>query len=409
MFDGLAARKGAGIEAGRETHRRSKFAATATAAIYAFASEGFKWTLGYLVCMQVNLTSGSQEATNLVAASVPGGITHQGIDAWTVRALAAVTDEDGVVGLPTRTDTDVNAASDNTGTYDTGNCAIGGDFERPVITNNLISHWIEPDVRCVQKVRELGPLHWKWWSTMPATLVELATGLYAGEPVGTATEAQLVQNEVNTFLATQLDVVCAKYAKYDGQTGTFSIEFMGDEDAVVGATGGGASGGGGGAVEEDTDAIVEKECDLCGEKHPFDPAKPLSGAKKCRACKTPLPGINTLKRRRVLAKGPKEEPFAAPAAKRYHSQPGLKVSTYDLITGRVHVEYKEPSIAARAPGAGASTDQFVKIEAAPPNKMNPGLTQNQLAIRDALMRRLRVGWCRSTVSKSELKAPGFSA
>ena len=214
--------------------------------------------------MEVNLTSGSQEATNLVAASVPGGITHQGIDAWTVRALPVVTDEDGVVGLPTRTDTDVHAASDNTGTYDTGSCAIGGAFDWPVITNNLIAHWIVPSVRCVQKMRELGPLYWKWWCTVPATLVELATGLYVGEPDGTATEAQLVQNEVNTFLAEQLAVVCTNYAKHDGQTGTFSIEFVGNRDTAVGASGGGASGGGG-AVEEDTDAIPEKVCDLCGE------------------------------------------------------------------------------------------------------------------------------------------------
>ena len=64
------------------------------------------------------------------------------------------------------------------------------------------------------------------------------------------------------------------------------------------------------------------------------------------------------------------------------------------------MKYKEPSVAARAPGAGAGTDKFVKIEAAPPNKMNLGYTQNQLAIRDALMRRLKVGWCRLTISKS---------
>ena len=77
-----------------------------------------------------------------------------------------------------------------------------------------------------------------------------------------------------------------------------------------------------------------RRCATCAASStPSDPAKPNSGAKKCRACKTPLPGINTLKRRRVLAQGPKEERFAAPEAKRHHSQPGLNVSSYDLITG----------------------------------------------------------------------------
>jgi hypothetical protein len=175
-----------------------------------------------------------------------------------------------------------------------------------------------------------------------------------------------------------------------------------------GASGGGASGGGG-AVEEGPDAITEKVCDLCGESHPFNPAKPNSGAKICRGCKTALPGISMLKRKRTLARGPKEERFAVPAIKRFHSQPGRKVSTFDLIEERVHVVEQEPSVAARAPGAGSATDEFVKIEAAPPNKMNPGYTQNQIEIRDMLMRRLKVGRCRLTVSKPELKARLVSA
>ena len=385
VFDRLASRKATGGEAGREAHRREKLAAGATASIYSFASEHFKWPLGFLVCMQVNLTSGSQEATNLVAASIPGGITHQGLDQWTTRGLEEVTGADGVIGADTRVNSDACAGTDNTGTYDAGNCAIGGEFKRPVITNNLIAHWIEPLARCVQKVAHLGPLCWKWWSRVPTAIVELAKEPYLHEPAGTFTEAQLVENEIDTYVHKQLTVVCEEYATFDPQTRTYSIEFMGEVGAVHNA---GASGSGE-TDEADPNAITEKICTACSESHPYDTAT-RKGARVCTGCGLALPGVADILRARTLAGGPRVEQFMEPAPKRYFGQAGTRVSTYDHAKGRRVVVSQEASVAPRAPGAGSGSDQYVVIEAAPPDKLNPGYTQNQVYTRDKLMARLKV-------------------